>query len=960
MPIKTLPFLVPPVLEQETLKQLNEMLEAGIITRSNSSWSCPMLLVKKKRTDPSKPQTFRLALDLRLLNAIIIPSSYPLPKIQNLLTNLSKHKYFTTLDLPSAYWQISLPENLQDKVSFTTPWGVFTYRRLVFGLRTASATFQHCIDSVIQQAQIESCYAYQDDIVVGADSFQEMYDKLSKLLDAFIKNNLTLNPEKCTFFHNKIDFLGFHVEDHKVLPINSNIKKITAFARPKTKKQVKGFIGLCSFYRSLIPAFAQLVSPLIQLTKPKVKFTWQDIHEEAFQQLQSIFFQKPMLNLPNWDKKFYINTDASKTAIAAALMQKQDNELLPISYFSKVLSDAEKKYPPIKLELYALYKAITSFKYYLFGRHFYVLSDAKALDKYKRSSSPTDIITRWLMELSEFSFSFIHVPGKENVLADYLSRSAEPPTEDLSSNPDIINSDKALPVVNNSNDLHQEIVSQFQAATSDNAFGASVVPKVNKQISQNEFQINHISQTNTSTPDPLLEISDKTIFNEQRKDKILKKIIDDLQLNHTSNKLKGYYINPENNLLCFNNFLDPEQIELHRAVLPEVLVFKALSIAHITHTGINKTLQNLRKRFTWKTIIADTQNFVKSCEICLIHKHHKVNKAPFLPAPAPTGPNQKISLDLVGPLKNNTYVLTVLDHFSRHLELFTLNNITAQTVTKALLHYISTHGRPEMILTDQGSQFTSYMFDAFNKALGIKLKHITIAHPQANGLSERVNTQIKSSLYTMATQGFDLSTAAKIHQSIYNATTHPATKFSPNLLHFGRELNDVYANYKGHSSWKILDTAHDIFKLVDLLENIYYQAYINNETNRQKIYQKSRQQFKFSNIKVNDTVYIKFPNNFKRKIDGPFNVQKIISPVLIQIMSLKNKDSSPMLIHTNRVMKLHPRNLQKFQQENDSMSSSSDKNDKIQENKQDKTPNSNKVINGVLSSHPYNLRSKRN
>ena len=172
--------------------------------------------------------------------------------------------------------------------------------------------------------------------------------------------------------------------------------------------------------------------------------------------------------------------------------------------------------------------------------------------------------------------------------------------------------------------------------------------------------------------------------------------------------------------------------------------------------------------------------------------------------------------------------------------------------------------------------------------------------------------------------------------------------------------NDVYTNHKGHSSWKILDTAHDIFKLVDLLENIYYQAYINNETNRQKIYQKSRQQFKFSNIKVNDTVYIKFPNNFKRKIDGPFNVQKIISPVLIQIMSLKNKDSSPMLIHTNRVMKLHPRNLQKFQQENDSMSSSSDKNDKIQESKQDKTPNSNKVINGVLSSHPYNLRSKRN
>ena len=121
------------------------------------------------------------------------------------------------------------------------------------------------------------------------------------------------------------------------------------------------------------------------------------------------------------------------------------------------------------------------------------------------------------MELSEFPFSFIHVPVKENVSADYLSRSAELPTEDLFSNLDIINSDRELPIINNSNGLHQEIVSQYQAATSDNTVGASVISKVNKQVSQNKFQINHTTQTNTSTPDLLLEISDKTIFNDSEK-----------------------------------------------------------------------------------------------------------------------------------------------------------------------------------------------------------------------------------------------------------------------------------------------------------------------------------------------------------------------------------------------------------------------------------------------------------
>lgn len=893
-PIKALPFPVPQALQQEALDQIQEMLRANIIKRSNSSWACPMLLVKKKKTSPSQPQKYRLALDLRLLNAIIIPSSYPLPKISNLLLQLSQYKFFTTLDLPSAYWQIAVPKDLQDKLSFTTPWGVFTFRVLVFGLKTAASTFQELIDTLIQESGVDSCFAYQDDLVVGANSFQEMLDKLDKLLNVFIKNNVTLSPEKSSFFKTDITFLGFYIKDHKIFPIQSNITKIVEFPTPKTKRQTKAFVGLCSFYRSLIPSFSDLVAPLIEITKPKLKFVWDNEQESAFQALQKIFFNEPVLHLPNWDEKFYVNTDASKQAISAVLMQKRNGMLLPVAYYSKLLTDAEKKFPPIKLELYAIYKGITSFKYYLFNRQFTVLSDAKPLNKYKKTNSPADVTTRWLMELSEFSFNFQHVPGKENVLADYLSRCpTAPPYQDLNSNPELLSASEPLPVTNTENDLHNEV--QPQVVASQTNFQ-------NQTQHPNHF-VNVVQSENN---DPPLEILDETLLNEQLADPKLSKIIHDLKNGKQDKKLTGYYIHPESQLLCF--FKDYARIntDLHRAVVPASLQEKALTIAHVSHTGIQKTLQNLRKRFTWQHFVADTYNFVQSCEVCLLNKPLKTNKAPLLASPVPTAPNQKVSMDILGPIKGNHYLLPIVDHFSRHMELYHLNSITAPTITKALLHYIATHGRPEFLLCDRGKQFTSDLLKSFNKLLGICLKHSSIAHPQANGISERLNPQIKSSILTMASQGFDIGTAAKVHQSIYNATTHPATKFSPNFLHFGREISDIYFNYKNQPNWRINDN-QEIADIAKNFDQVYFHAYQNNENSRQDLYAKSRVNRQFPKIDIGDTVYVKCPNIFEKKMQGPYSVQKIISPAMLQLLSQDDPQISPLLVHTDRIVKLHKR-----------------------------------------------------
>ncbi|CAL1276267.1 unnamed protein product [Larinioides sclopetarius] len=233
-PIKTLPFEIPHTIQGAIKEELNELIEAGLIHRNISQWSSPMVLVKKKQNPetPHKATSYRMALDLRLLNTILENSTYPLPKIPTLINEISKYPFYTTIDFCKAYWQILIPEEMQDVLTFTTPFGTFANRRLVFGLKTAASIFQALVDLLIDELKLNGTtgiYAYQDDIVIGAHSFQEMHNKIRAVLDILIKYNLTLSPEKCVFFKATIDYLGYNISHNKIQPITSNILKITSF-----------------------------------------------------------------------------------------------------------------------------------------------------------------------------------------------------------------------------------------------------------------------------------------------------------------------------------------------------------------------------------------------------------------------------------------------------------------------------------------------------------------------------------------------------------------------------------------------------------------------------------------------------------------------------------------------------------------------------------------------------------
>ena len=889
-PRRSPPFPIPQILLKDTKQQLDEMLQAGVISKTISDWSSPLLLVKKK-PGPDGKQTYRLALDLRLINTIITQSAYPLPKIQDIINNISQYKFYSNLDLQSAYHQIDLPHKYRPILAFNTPFGAYCYNRLVFGLKNSAAIFQHMIDKILEEVNVPGIFAYQDDIVVASNSFDETIEKLTKLFTCFEKYNLTLSPTKCNFHNTKINYLGFEISQNIITPIEQNITKITGFPLPNTKRKMKKFLGLCGFYRHLIPKFAHLTAQLNNLTTPKAVFKLTDEHKKAFNELQQTFFNKPFLRQPNWHETFYLNTDASSAAISACLMQKFEGELLPVSYFSKTLNRHEKNYPAIKLELMAIVKSIHAFKYYLYNREFVILSDSEPLKHYKKISSPTDLTTRWLMSISEYTFKFTHIPGQKNVLADYFSRIPEElPKQDINSHPEILHSKEILPVEERchltqiqDNNIREDSKCQENAS---NKQKSPLLPTPMKQ-------------------DPLLEISTETFHIHQRKAPELKQIFHSVQNNKNDNKFKNFFI-------CKNNLLLYKYVNISsssicnsfapKLVVPKSLVPKILRIMHVSHLGISKTYELIQQRYFWFGMYRDTKEFVESCQVCLQSKPQRIPMAPFQNTFIPKHPGEMVSMDLVGVFKNGQYILTIIDIFSRHLEMYTLRNITAQNITENFLKYISTHGRPSQVLCDLGTQFTAEIFKHINAILHINLIHTSAAHPQANAISERINTSIKSTIKALQLEGHTFAHAVDLHKAIYNASKHPATQYSPNLIHFARDLSIFTDTMDLSLAPQNKTTEFKLFRVLEAMESIYKLVYDNLQYSQHQNQARQKSFKKLRKFKIGDMVYIKAPSVFKHKIDGPFQILKQTGPVNFLVQRFNNQHSKKFVIHVNRLI----------------------------------------------------------
>ena len=316
-PIKLRPYRTPINAREVVDKAFDEMLEAKVIRRSNSPWSFPVVIVDKK--DGSK----RFCVDFRKLNQITKPNSYPLPLIDDILALLGKANFFTSLDLKSGYWQVLMDETDKEKTAFACHRGLFAFNVMPFGLMSAPAIFQELM-SVVLQGLSHFATAYLDDILIYSETLEEHLFHLQTIFDRLRQHGLKLKLKKCSFLQTETNYLGFVINNKGISPDQKKVDAIRTLPAPTCVREVRSFVGMCSYYRRFIPNFSEIAEPIIALTRKHARFRWSTECQTAFEYLKQSLTVVPLLAYPDPNKPYTLYTDASNSCIGACLTQTCD------------------------------------------------------------------------------------------------------------------------------------------------------------------------------------------------------------------------------------------------------------------------------------------------------------------------------------------------------------------------------------------------------------------------------------------------------------------------------------------------------------------------------------------------------------------------------------------------------------------------------------------------------------
>ena len=763
---------VPPSDYDAVKAHINQLLEAQVIRESCSPYASPIVLVKKK------DGSLRMCVDYRQLNSKTRRDAFPLPRIDESLDALSGSQWFSTLDLASGYNQVPVAEKDKPKTAFCTPFGLFEFNRMPFGLCNAPGTFQRLMERIFGAQHFQTLLLYLDDVIVFSSSVDEHLVRLEAVLSRLQQEQLKVKLEKCCFFQTEVNYLGHVISNEGVATDPKKISAVKEWPRPSSVKDLSSFLGFCGYYRRYVDGFAKIAAPLnrlkAELTDPHTKRPsrkligelWSDLCEKSFQDLKSRLISAPVLAYANFSLPFILEVDASLSGLGAVLSQEQDGKVRPVAYASRALSPSERNMPnysSMKLEFLALKWAMTEkFREYLIGQKCVVWTDNNPLS-HLNTAKLGAVEQRWASELAVFDFSIRYRSGRANANADSLSR--QPPS--------------TLPVP-----------------------GTSLPDSLRRRGTERPLQVSQMSMS------VLPSHSSDHLVSLQRADPVLGPFLQFWRRGSVPDRSEHQALSkPVRELVRqWNRLVEREGLlyrrvwrpdggeEVYQLLLPVSLREEVLQQLHQGHghQGVERTTDLVRERCFWPGMYQDVKDWCKRCDRCTLAKPiHPTVRTPMGHLLA-SRPNQILAIDfslLDRARDGRELVLVMTDVFSKFTQAVPTRDQRASTVAGVLVReWFYRFGVPARLHSDQGRSFESMLIQQLCSLYGIQKTHTTPYHPQGNGQCERFNRTLHGLLQTLPPdKKLDWPNYLPQVTFSYNTTTHQTTGESPHLLMFGQE-----------------------------------------------------------------------------------------------------------------------------------------------------------------------------
>lgn len=732
---RQLPFSI----REKVEKEITRLVDLGILVPVQySEYASPIVPVLRQDKD------LRLCADYSgTINKQLLVDKYPLPRVEELFAKLHGGQQFSKLDLQMAYNQCCLSESSQPITCINTHKGLYKFTRLVFGLSPAPAIFQRIMETLL--SGLDGVLLMMDDILVTGNTKEQHLDRLHQVFRRLENAGLVLQKEKCSLFQDSVTYLGFTIDRFGVHKSPEKVSGILNAKKPTNISELKSFLGMINYYRNFIRNASAILSPLHNLLHKNVQWLWGPEHDQAFESIKKELASETTLAHYNPDAQLILTVDASPTGLGSILSQVEQGIQKPISFMSRSLNAAEKRYSQIQKEATAIIFGVRKFHQYLYGRAdpFILRTDHKPLlSIFSPEKGIPEIsanrLQRYAIFLSAYNYKIEFVNSANNS-ADYLSRSV---------------SEKSV------------ALNSIDTITVDNAAYINFVFEGERFLTVDQL----CEKTRT---DEHLSLVSKYLLdgwpNKSILDTILKQFYD-----------CRFELSMENGCL----------LRGHKVVVPQSLRPAVLRELHCGHLGMSKMKAEARSRFWWPGLSADIERYVASCVPCATVRPSPP-RVPLAPWPFPPRPWHRVHIDLLGPI-NNKIFLIVVDAHSKWVECFDVSSgYGTRVIIEKLCEVMARFGLFNTICSDNGTSFVSSEFKEFCLRNGIQ--HITSPayNPQSNGQAEIYVRIVKKAIKTIILSGTlmkDLNIKLQEFLLRYRNSKHNTTEKSPSEVLFGHNL----------------------------------------------------------------------------------------------------------------------------------------------------------------------------